>query len=142
MDQQTESITVETIISLPVEKVWQCWTTASDIMQWNNPNDDWHTPKVEIDLKKDGDFLFRMETKDGSMGFDHAGKYDQVIVNERIEYTGNDGRKSVIIFRPDGNETKLTESFEPDPNIPLNDQRDFCKGVIDNFKRYAETKMK
>jgi uncharacterized protein YndB with AHSA1/START domain len=61
-------------------------------MQWNNPTDEWHSPRVEIDFKNQGNFFFRMETKDGSMGFDHAGKYVIIIKNKLIEYTGTDGR--------------------------------------------------
>jgi uncharacterized protein YndB with AHSA1/START domain len=67
-------ITVETTINSAREKVWKFWTTPADINQWNNPSDDWHTLRVENDLRNGGQFLFRMEAKDGIEGFDFCGK--------------------------------------------------------------------
>lgn len=134
-----QPITVEIKVKAPVEKVWKLWTTAEDIMQWNNLNHDWHSPHVEIDLKEEGKFLFRMETKDGSVGFDHAGKYDKVVTNELIEYTVSDGRKSIIQFIPDGDDTRLIETFEPEASNPVEMQKEFCQAIIDNFKNYAES---
>jgi uncharacterized protein YndB with AHSA1/START domain len=138
MNNQVKKITVETTVNVIIEKVWELWTTPADIKQWNNPSDNWHSPRVEIDLKEGGHFLFRMETKDGKAGFDHAGKYDKVITNELIEYTVSDGRKSIITFVPNGNNTNITESFEPEKESPVELQRGFCHSVLNNFKKYAE----
>src|SRR3978361_1756656 len=93
-------ITVAVEINASLQRCWQLWTTAGDIRQWDNPTDEWQNNRVEIDLKPGGSFLFRMEKKDGSEGFDHAGKYEEVEINERITYTGSDGRKSEIVFAP------------------------------------------
>jgi uncharacterized protein YndB with AHSA1/START domain len=76
MDNKLLALTVEITIDKPVEYVWNVWTTPADIMQWNIPFDDWHSPRVENDLNEGGSFLFRMEAKDGSTGFDHSGNYD------------------------------------------------------------------
>jgi len=62
-------ITVRAIINLPIEKVWKFWTTPEDIVKWNNASDDWHTAHAENDLRVGGSFIYRMEAKDGSMGF-------------------------------------------------------------------------
>lgn len=134
----TSPITVEITVKAPVEKVWKLWTTPADIMQWNNPSNDWHNTLVEVDLKNEGRFLFRMQAKDGSEGFDYAGKYDKVITNGRIELTTNDGRKTTNAFTPHGSETTITETFELDANTPVDIQRDFCQGVLSSFKNYAE----
>lgn len=71
-------ITVENTIEAPVEKVWEYWTNAQHIINWNNASEDWHTPRAENDLRTGGTFLSRMEAKDGSMGFDFGGVYDEV----------------------------------------------------------------
>ena len=131
-------ITVETAISANMERVWKLWTTATDIMQWNIPFSDWHSPRVEIDLRSGGSFLFRMEAKDGSAGFDHKGTYDTVIQNEIIEYTVSDGRTSKIKFVNDGDITTVIEIFEPEKETPIEVQRDFVQSVLNNFKQYAE----
>jgi uncharacterized protein YndB with AHSA1/START domain len=134
------AITAETTVNAPIEKIWKLWNTAEDIMQWNNPSDEWYSSIVEIDLKEEGRFFFRMETKDGSVGFDHAGKYDKVIIHKLIEYTVNEGRKSIIVFNSNNDFTTITETFEPEPQTPIEMQKEFCQGVLNNFKKYAENK--
>lgn len=138
MDNQAKKITVETTVNATIEKVWKLWTTRSDIMQWNKPFNDWHSARVEIDLRDEGNFLFRMEAKDGSAGFDHKGKYDKVIKNELIEYTVSDGRKSMIKFMGNDDNTNVIETFEPEKETPVEMQRDFVQSVLNNFKKYAE----
>ena len=140
MDNQSLTITVEVTVNKPIESVWQVWASTSDIMQWNIPFDDWHTPTVKNDLQPGGSFFFRMETKDGSEGFDHTGTYDKVIRYQLIEYTGTDGRKSAIKFRSTDETTTIVETFEPDKSNPIDMQRDFCQSVLNNFKQYIETK--
>lgn len=140
MNSLTASITIEIKINKPIEHVWKTWTTPGDIMQWNIPFANWHSPRVENDLQQGGSFLYRMEAKDGSVGFDHAGKYDKVIKNELIEYTVSDSRKSTIQFIPDVDTTTVIESFEPEKENPAEMQRDFCQSVLNNFKKYTENK--
>lgn len=131
-------ITAETVINSTTERVWKLWTTPADIVQWNNPSEDWHTLEVDNDLRIGGKFLFRMEAKDGSDGFDFGGKYDKVITNELIEYTLDDRRKTLIEFIANGNSTILIETFDPEAKTPVDIQKDFCQGVLNNFKKYAE----
>jgi uncharacterized protein YndB with AHSA1/START domain len=136
------AITVKTSVKATVENVWKLWTTPADIMQWNNPSEDWHNLLVEVDLKNEGRFLFRMQAKDGSEGFDYCGKYDKVKTYELIELTTSDGRKAINTFIPHGNETIVTETFEVETQTPIDIQRDFCQKVLNNFKKYAEDKIK
>ena len=138
MNDSTQSITVQTTVQATIEEVWKLWTTPADIMQWNNPSDDWHNLLVEVDLRDEGAFLFRMQSKDGRDGFDYEGKYDKVITNERIELTTSDGRKTTNTFISKGNETIVTETFEVETKTPVDIQRDFCQSVLNSFKKYAE----
>ncbi len=113
METQNKTIiTVENSINAPVEKVWQYWTQPEHITKWNNASDDWHTPRAENDLRVGGSFVSRMEAKDGSVGFDFGGVYDQVRNNEYIEYTLGDGRKVKITFSGQGSTTEVVENFE------------------------------
>src|ERR1700749_69889 len=91
-------ITVETEIRAPIEKVWAFWNNPADIAQWNNMSDEWHTPKVENDVRAGGRFLFVMGLKDGSFNFEFKGTYDEVEVNRLITYTLDDGRQTTITF--------------------------------------------
>jgi uncharacterized protein YndB with AHSA1/START domain len=136
--QDKQVLTVENTINAPVEKVWEYWTKPEHIIRWSTPSDDWHTPRAENDLKAGGNFLSRMEAKDGSVGFDFGGVYDAVTKNEYIEYTIGDGRKVKIIFKSDGNKTKITESFEAENTHSIEMQQGGWQAILDNFKKYTE----
>ncbi|SHG71518.1 SRPBCC family protein [Pedobacter caeni] len=133
------NITIETIVNAPVEIVWKAWTAPEHIVQWNNASEDWHTPKVENDLRAGGKFLSRMEAKDGSFGFDFAGIYDEVKTNELISYTLGDDRKVSISFSGNGNTTKITETFEAENTNPVEMQKGGWQAILDNFKKYTES---
>lgn len=81
MEKQEKTITVETTVKAPVEKVWRLWSLPEHITKWNNASDDWHTPSAENDLREGGKFVSRMEARDGSMGFDFGGVYDKVKIH-------------------------------------------------------------
>jgi uncharacterized protein YndB with AHSA1/START domain len=138
--QQKTVLTVETTVNAPVEKVWQYWTSPEHITKWCSPSDDWHTPTAENDLRTGGKFSSRMEAKDGSMGFDFAGVYDEVRPNAYIEYTIGDGRKVDITFSSHGNQTKVVENFEAESINPIEMQQGGWQAIIDNFKKYTESK--
>ncbi|HEV8286309.1 MAG TPA: SRPBCC family protein [Chitinophagaceae bacterium] len=132
------TITVENTVKAPVQKVWKFWTLPEHITKWNAASDDWHTPFAENDLRVGGKFFSRMEAKDGSFGFDFGGVYDEVKTNELIEYTIGDGRKVVVHFTPNGNETKVVETFEAENTNPIEMQRGGWQAILDNFKKYTE----
>ena len=136
---QKTVITVEAIINAPVEKVWNIWVGTEHITKWNNASDDWHTPKAEHDLKAGGSFVYRMETKDGSFGFDLCGIFDVVKSNEYIEYTLSDGRKVKITFSSLGSTTKVTEAFEAETENSIELQQGGWQAILNSFKKYTET---
>ena len=132
------SITVESTVNAPVEKVWAYWTGPEHITKWNNASDDWHTPSATNDLRVGGKFTFRMEAKDGSFGFDFWGIYDEVQTNALIAYTLGDSRKVKIIFTPLDHSTKVVETFEAESENSIELQRGGWQSILDNFKKYTE----
>jgi uncharacterized protein YndB with AHSA1/START domain len=136
--QGKTEITVETLVNAPEEIVWKYWTTPEAITRWNYASEDWHTPKAENDLRDGGKFNFRMESKDGSMGFDFWGVYNKIIPNRQIEYTIGDGRKVRIDFFPLENKTEIVEVFEAETENPIEMQRGGWQAILDNFKRFTE----
>lgn len=134
-----KTITVETTVKAPVAKVWEYWTKPEFITKWNNASDDWHTPKAENNLRAGGKFISRMEAKDGSLGFDFGGVYSDVKENEYIAYTLDDGRKVKITFSGQGDETQVTETFEPENAHSIEMQRGGWQAILNNFKKYTET---
>jgi uncharacterized protein YndB with AHSA1/START domain len=131
-------ITVESTVNAPAGKVWEYWTKPEHVTKWNSASDDWHTPRGENDLRVGGRFSFRMEAKDGSMGFDFGGVYDVVRQNEAIEYTMDDGRKVQVSFNSNGNETHIDETFEAEDMHSIEMQRGGWQAILDNFKKYTE----
>jgi uncharacterized protein YndB with AHSA1/START domain len=133
-------ITIRSEINLPVARVWKLWTTLEDIKKWNYASDDWHTPTAVNDLREGGSFSYRMEARDGSMGFDFGGTYEIVIPNEKIVYLIGDGRKAEITFKEINNNTEVIESFEAENTNPVEMQKSGWQSILDNFKKYAESK--
>lgn len=143
MEQTSRNvITVNNTINAPVKKVWEYWTKPEHITLWNNASDDWHTPRAESDLRAGGKFIARMEAKDGSMGFDFGGVYDAVKENEYIEYTMDDGRKVIVRFRSKGDQTDVVESFEAEETNSVDMQRDGWQAILNNFKKYTESRVR
>lgn len=138
METTVTKITVESTINAPVEKVWAFWSAPEHITQWCSASPDWHAPKAENDLQAGGKFSTRMEAKDGSFGFDFGGVYDQVKTNELIEYTLGDGRKVVVNFSGNGNNTKVIETFDAENTHSLEMQQTGWQAILDNFKKYTE----
>lgn len=131
-------VTVQAVIQAPVEKVWSYWTEPQHITKWNQASEDWHAPRAENDLRAGGKFTTRMEAKDGSMGFDFGGVYDEVRTHEWISYTMGDGRRVEISFSGQGGETKVVETFDAESTHPVEFQQAGWQAILDNFKKYTE----
>jgi len=96
----------------------------------------------KIDLRAGGEFLYRMEAKDGSFGFDFGGIFNSVKPKESLAYTIGDGRKVEINFTGNGSITKITETFDAEKSRnPIELQRDGWQAILNNFKKYAETRL-
>ena len=132
-------IVIEALVNRAPERVWEFWTKPEHIMQWNNASPDWHTPHAQNDLRPGGSFSSRMEARDGSMGFDFGGIYDDVIPYEHISYTLGDGRRVIVNFEPEGGGTRVRESFDPESENPAEFQKAGWQSILDNFKKYVES---
>lgn len=135
-------LTVEATIDAPVSKVWEFWSGPEHITKWNSPSETWHTPRAENDLREGGKFVARMEAKDGSMGFDFGGVYDKVENHKHIAYTMGDGRKVKVDFIPEGNTTRVVESFDAEDMNSLEMQQAGWQAILNEFKRYTEENSK
>lgn len=133
-------ITIEAIVNAPLANVWDTWILPEHITQWNAASDDWHCPSATNDLRVGGKFNSRMEAKDGSFGFDFGGVYDQVKKHQIIAYTMEDGRKVRTEFIEDNDQTKVVSVFEAEDENPIDMQRDGWQSILNNFKRYTESK--
>jgi len=58
-----EQIKIQTHIAVRVESIWNAYTSAEDIMQWNQASEDWHCIDAINDLRIGGKFKNRMEPR-------------------------------------------------------------------------------
>jgi uncharacterized protein YndB with AHSA1/START domain len=133
------AITVKASVNAPLFIVWEVWTGAEHIINWNSASDDWQTTNAVNELKEGGRFTYRMEAIDGSMGFDFSGVYNEVVPFTRIVYTMDDGRKAVITFNREGEYTQITETFDPEQVNSADLQRTGWQAILDRFKLYTES---
>lgn len=131
-------ITIEITVSADNKKVWDYYTKPEHITKWNFASDDWHCPRAENDLRVGGKVSSRMEAKDGSFGFDFEGIYNEVIEYKNIAYSIADGRQVITNFEQFGDKTKVTTSFDPEKENPVEMQRSGWQSILDNFKKYVE----
>ena len=132
-------ITVESWVKAPITLVWNTYNTPKDIEQWNTASPEWHTVNSVNDLKVGGEFSNRMEAKDGSMGFDFAGSYTEVIPHEKIAYSFGE-RTAVITFTQQDESVLIQIEFDPENEYPLEQQQAGWQAILDNFKQYVESK--
>jgi uncharacterized protein YndB with AHSA1/START domain len=85
-------------------------------------------------------FSYRMEAKDGSEGFDFSGVYTEIVALKVIAYTMDDGRTARVTFEENGDSTLVTEVFEAEQLNPVDMQQAGWQMILDNFKRYAESR--
>lgn len=134
-----QKVKIEAQVNAPVDKVWKLWNGPEHIVKWNTASPDWHTTKSEVDLKPGGRFSSRMEAKDGSFGFDFGGVYDLIKLNERIDYTLEDGRKVSNVYSSHGDTTKIAVTFDAENENPIEMQQAGWQAILNNFKVYAES---
>lgn len=131
-------ITIEATINGHIDKVWKIWTSPEHIVKWNAASNDWHTTKAENDLRVGGKFSFRMEAKDGSVGFDFWGTYDTIETNKQIAYTMGDARTAHVQFTSVGDATKVVEIFDSETENSVELQRNGWQAILNNFKNHVE----
>lgn len=131
-------ITVQANVNAPIEKVWQYWTQPEHVVNWNHASDDWHTTRAVNELKAGGQFNYRMEAKDGSMGFDFTGTYIRVSKNKSIESVLGDNRKVQVLFLEKAGSTVITEKFAAENTHSVEMQQTGWQAILNNFKKYVE----
>jgi len=133
------TITIETPVSAPVETAWDAWTSPDLITRWNFASDDWACPRADIDLRPGGKFNYRMEAKDGSVGFDFEGEFISVEPHRRIEYSLGDDRTVEVEFVPEAGKTRVVERFEAEDAHSAELQRQGWQSILNNFKKLVDS---
>ena len=132
-------ITVESLVKAPIDFVWNTYNNPQDIQQWNTASPEWHTVNSVNDLRVGGAFSNRMEAKDGSMRFDFAGTYTEIIPYEKIAYSFGE-RNAEIIFQQKDHAVLVQIIFDPEYEYPIEQQQEGWQAILDNFVKYVESK--
>lgn len=74
------------------------------------------------------------------MGLIFKGLYDEVREREFLSYKLGEGRKVVIAFTDNGKTTTVSEMFDPEKENPVEMQRQGWQAIMNNFKKYVESK--
>lgn len=133
-----KKVTISVDVNTPIERAWDTWTNPKHIVNWNFASDDWQCPSAINDVSEGGKFSWRMEAKDGSMGFDFEGTYTKVVPNELLEYGLGDGRPVIVRFEQKGDVTVLTETFQGEDTNTLEQQKQGWQCILNNYKLYTE----
>jgi uncharacterized protein YndB with AHSA1/START domain len=134
-------ITVDVTVEAPTTAVWNAWVTPEDIREWNFAIDEWCCPRAEINLEVGGEFNYRMEARDGSMGFDFKGIFTTVSPNESIHFELGDHRLVTVDFEETAHGVRVVETFEAEDENSAEQQRQGWQMILDNFKRHVEGKF-
>ncbi len=135
-------INVEALVNVNKVVVWGSYTAPEHITQWNFATEDWRCPSASNELRVGGKYSARMESKDGSMGFDFEGIYDEVKEQEKLAYTLADGRKVEVVFESVNHHTKVSVSFDADTQNAVDMQRNGWQAILNNFKSYVEVHLR
>ncbi len=133
-----EKITVQIMVNANKQKVWNYYTKPEHVTRWNFASNDWHCPSAFNDLRVGGRYLARMETKDGSFGFDFDAIYTEVHYGEFFTYEFG-GRYATVEFKDVNGQTEVTITFDPENEYPMETQKQGWQAILDNFKKYVET---
>ena len=133
-------ISIETEVNASLPTVWDAWITPEDITSWNFAIDEWSCPRAELTLQVGEKFNYRMEAKDGSMGFDFEGTFIKVVPYESIHFKLEDDRIVKVEFSELNGKVKVVEIFEAEDENSAEQQKQGWQSILNNFKKHAESK--
>lgn len=132
------NITIETLVHAPINLVWDTWNSPNHVVHWNHASDDWHSPKAENNFVVGGKFVYRMEAKDNSFGFDFSGTYEEIVDKKRVVTRLDDNRLVKTEFHVENDSVRIVETFEAEDQNSIELQREGWSSILNNYKLYTE----
>lgn len=132
-----DQISVSAVVRAQPQQAWDMFTTPHAITQWNAASPDWHCPHASVDLRIGGRYLARMESRDGTMGFDFAAVYDHVAAPDALTLVMDDGRIAHTTFVATDAGTCVTTLFDPETMNPVAMQQAGWQAILDNYAAYV-----
>jgi uncharacterized protein YndB with AHSA1/START domain len=132
-------IKIDVLVVGTLEHVWNCFTQPEHIVNWNAASEDWCCPSAHSDLKAGGSFSYRMEARDGSMGFDFSGKFNEVDFQRHILILLDDNRSLEVWFEAVDGGIRVTEAFEAENMNPVELQQQGWQAILNAYKNYCQS---
>jgi uncharacterized protein YndB with AHSA1/START domain len=133
----TQKITIETHVPATPAEAWRAFTTPEAITAWNFASPDWRCPSAEVDLRVGGAHRARMESCDGSAGFDFEGVYEEVDPPHALTLRLGDGRAARTTFEAAAGGTRVRTVFDPEAENPVEVQREGWQAILNNFAAHV-----
>ncbi|MCB9187753.1 MAG: SRPBCC domain-containing protein [Flavobacteriales bacterium] len=133
-----DKITVSCIIAATPSKVWEYYTSPEHIVNWNFADPSWCCPSATNDMSIGGVYNARIEARDGSFGFDFKAIYTEIEIGSSFSY-GFADRSVDVSITPDGENTLIEVTFDPESENPIEMQRNGWQAILENFKTYTES---
>jgi uncharacterized protein YndB with AHSA1/START domain len=135
-----QKVRIEAVVAAPIDLAWVAFTTPADITEWNFASEDWHCPDAAVDLRVGGTYKARMEAKDGSLGFDFEGIFEEVEPHRAVTLAMADGRRARTTFEPLGDSTRVSTVFDAEAQNAIEMQRAGWQAILDNFAAHVAKK--
>jgi uncharacterized protein YndB with AHSA1/START domain len=142
-------LTVSTIISAPIELVWETLWKPEHIVHWAFADEaTWHCPWAKWSEPQVGEvFTTRMEARDGSFGFDLTARYTEVTPMKSMSYTLGEmkeyfldaGRVVDVTLEETPEWIKITEVFDAEDIHPAEMQIAGWQMILENLRKYVES---
>jgi uncharacterized protein YndB with AHSA1/START domain len=132
-------IKVEVLVNAGLEEAWKRFTQPEHIVNWNAASADWHCPAARNEVKAGGTFSYRMEARDGSMGFDFSGKFIAVEPLKHLSILLDDNRTLEVWFEEQIGGVNVTEEFEAEQENEPELQRMGWQAILDGYKIYCQS---
>lgn len=132
------NVSIEVNIKAPINIVWDAWNNPEHVVRWNHASEDWHSPSATNQFYVNGKFVYRMEAKDGSFGFDFSGTYLEIHEFRLVVTKLDDNRMVRTEFIESDDNVKVVETFEIEGDNSIELQRQGWLAILTNFKHYVE----
>lgn len=87
-----------------------------------------------------GRFVYRMEAKDNSFGFDFSGTFVEIVDKKRIVTRLDDDRIVQTEFIQENDGVRIIETFEAEDENSVEMQKEGWYAILNNYKLYTESK--
>lgn len=134
-----EQFTISTTVNKDIHTCFHTYHTPEHIKNWNFASDDWKCPSATSSFHEGGRFNYRMEAKDGSVGFDFTGMFTKIVEPTYIKYRLDDEREVTLVFTDQGPQTFIECIIDAEEENSVALQKRGWQAILNQFKRYVES---